>query len=280
VAAAALDVFESEPPGLTPLVGHPRVIVTPHLGASTREAQVNVAIAAAEQVIDYLLHRKLHSPVNAIVLDPDLREGMLPYRELALRLGKLQAQLLEANPIRVMVKYYGDLFDQRVRSYITSSLLEGFLASRSEQPVNVINSQVLANELGLAVEEATEGKSRYFVNMIKVEVEDGSGKRVVGGTIRGRSGLRLVSLDTYQFDAVLEGDILITANRDKPGMIGVIGNALAAENLNISNMSLGRDRTGGTALSLLNVDGTITPSVLAELGKHEGILWVKAANVD
>jgi D-3-phosphoglycerate dehydrogenase len=280
VAAAAIDVFEEEPPGLTPLVAHPRVICTPHLGASTREAQENVAIAAANQVIDYLLHKKLHSPVNAIALDPELAERMLPYRELALRLGRLQAQLLEGNPIRLSIKYYGDIFDQRAQAYITNCVLEGFLARRSEQPVNVINAKALANEQGLAVEERAEGKSRYFVNMLKVEVEDGAGKRDVGGTIRGRSGLRVVSLDSHHFDAVLEGHILMTANRDKPGMIGVIGNVLASEKVNISNMSLGRDRTGGTAISLLNVDEPVTQAALERLRANDGILWVKAVSVE
>ena len=280
VAGAALDVFETEPPGLTPLVAHPRVIVTPHLGASTHEAQVNVAIAAASQVMDYLLHRRLQSPVNAVVLDPELRERMQPYRELGLRLGRLQAQILEGNPVRLVIKYFGDIFDQQTQSYISNSILEGFLERRSVQPVNVINCRALAGEQGLAVEERSEGKSRYFVNMLRVEVEDGAGKREIGGTIRGRGGLRLVSLDSYHFDAVLEGNILISANRDKPGMIGVLGNVLASEKINISNMSLGRDRTGGTAIALLNVDEPVSHAVLEQLRSHEGILWAKAVNVE
>lgn len=280
VAAAAFDVFETEPPGLTPLVQHPRVICTPHLGASTREAQENVAIAAAQQIVDYFLHKKLYSPVNAVVLDPELRERMAPYRELALKLGRLQAQLLEGNPVRVAIKYYGEMFDDQIQRYLTNSVLEGFLGTRSEQAANLVNARVLAKEQGLAVDERSEGKSRYFVAMIKVEVEDNVGTREVGGTIRGRSGLRLVSLDAYHFDAVLEGIILITANKDKPGMIGVIGNALAAGNVNISYMSLGRDRTGGTAISLLNVDDPVPPAVLEALRAHEGILWSKVVNVD
>jgi len=280
VSAAALDVYAEEPPGLTKLVTHPRVIVTPHLGASTHEAQETVAVAAVEQVIDYLVNGKLHSPVNAVVLDPELRDGMLPYRELALRLGRLQAQLLEGNPARVVIKYYGDLFDQRVRSYITNSALEGFLGSRSEQPVNVINSRALAKEQGLAVEERSEGKSRYFQNMVRVEVSGGAASRELGGTIRGRSGLRLVTLDNLQFDAVLEGRMLITANRDRPGMLAVITGVLAANEINISYMSLGRDRTGGTGISVVNVDEPITPKVLDDLRSREGILWVKAVSVE
>jgi D-3-phosphoglycerate dehydrogenase len=280
VAAAALDVFATEPPGATPLVGHPRVIVTPHLGASTREAQESVAIGAAEQVIDYLLHKKLHSPVNAVVLDPELTEGMQPYRELALRLGRLQAHLLEGNPIRIVIKYFGDLFDPKVQSYIANSVIEGFIARRAAQPVNVINARALAKEQGLAVEERSEGKSRYFVNLLRVEVTDGVGSREVGGAIRGRSGLRLVSLGTYQFDAVLEGNMLIIANRDQPGMIGVLGNVLASHRINISYMCLGRDKTGGTALSVVNVDEPATPAVLEDLRSREGILWAKAAGVE
>jgi D-3-phosphoglycerate dehydrogenase len=280
ISAAALDVFSQEPPGATPLVSHPRVIATPHLGASTREAQESVALAAAHQVVDFLLHRRLHSPVNAITLDPELRAEMLPYYELALKLGRLQAQLLEANPIRVVVKYYGDLFEQRLQSYLTSSVLAGFLAGRSAQPVNVINSRSLAKDQGLAVEERSEGKSRYFANMMRVEVTDGAASREVGGAIRGRSGLRLVSLGAFQFDAVLEGMLLISANKDRPGMIGVLGSVLASHKINISNMSLGRDRTGGTAISLVNVDDPITPAVLEDLRSRDGILWAKAGDVE
>lgn len=280
VAAAALDVFEEEPPGRTRLVDHPRVIVTPHLGASTREAQQNVAIAGVQQVIDYLLYRKLHTPVNAVVLDPELREGMMPYRDLALRLGRLQAQLLEGNPLRVVIKYFGDLFAEKAQSYMTNSVLEGFLEQRSAQPVNVISARHLAKEQGLAVEERAEGKSRYFANMIRVEVGGEKGSREVGGTIRGRSGLRLVSLDGFQFDAVLEGDILITANNDRPGMIGILGNKLASHKINISYMSLGRDRPSGTAISLVNVDEPITADVIDDLRSQEGILWARSVNVD
>ncbi len=279
VAAAALDVFSEEPPGLTPIVSHPRVIVTPHLGASTREAQENVAIGGVEQVIDYLLHRKLHSPVNAVVLDPELREGMQPYRDLALKLGRLHAQMLEGNPARVVIKYYGDLFSDKVQSYLTNSVLEGFLGQRSDQPVNVINSRAIAKDQGLAVEARSEGKSRYFQNMIRVDVAAGTASRELGGAIRGRSGLRLVSLDGFQFDAVLEGHMLIAANQDRPGMIGVLGNALAAHNINISYMSLGRDRPSGTAISLVNVDEPVPQKVLDDLRGRDGIVWVRHADV-
>ena len=280
VAGAAIDVFPQEPPGLTPVVSHPRVICTPHLGASTREAQENVAIGAVEQVIDYLLHRKLHSPVNAVVLDPELREGMQPYRDLALRLGRLHAQIFEGNPVRVVMKYYGDLFSEKAQSYLTNSVLEGFLEKRSDQPVNVINSRALAKDQGLAVESRAEGRSRYFQNMVRVEVTAGTSSRELGGAIRGRSGLRLVSLDGFQFDAVLEGHMLIVANQDRPGMNGVLGGVLASHQINISYMSLGRDRPSGTAIALVNVDESVPAAAVDDLCKQSGILWVKHANVD
>jgi D-3-phosphoglycerate dehydrogenase / 2-oxoglutarate reductase len=279
VEGAAFDVYEKEPPGLTPLVEHPKVIVTPHLGASTREAQENVAIGAAFQIVDYFKSGKLTNPVNAISIPPEVQEGFLPYRDLIFRLGILQAQLLEGNPSRVTIRFYGEIFEPKIRSYLTSMALCGFLKNRSTQPVNAINAHHLAKERGLAVEESHEGKSRYFHNLIKIGVEDSAGARTIGGTTRGQKGLRFVLLDDYQFDAVLEGRILIAANRDRPGMIGVIGNILGSHQINISYMSLGRDRTGGTAVALINLDDTVSPQALDDLRKHEGMLWAKVVEL-
>ncbi len=280
VGGAALDVFAEEPPGLTELVAHPGVVVTPHLGASTREAQENVALGAARLVVDFFEHGKLHSAVNAVYLDPDLRDDVQPYRELALKLGRLQAQLLDGNPERVVMNYYGKLFTDRIQSYLTNSVLEGFIAGRSAQPVNFVNARALAKDQGLSVEERSEGQSRYFVNMLRVEVSGSGANREVGGTIRGRSGLRLVSLDEYHFDAVLEGTMVLTKNEDRPGIIGAIGSALGAQNVNVSYMSLGRDKSGGTAVSILNVDDPVGQKVIDELVSNAGILWVKAVTVD
>jgi len=279
VAGAAVDVFEKEPPGLTPLVQHPRVIVTPHLGASTMEAQQNVAIGAANQIVDYFKTGKMTNPVNAASIPPEVQEGFLPYHELMHRLGLLQAQLLEGNPSRIAIRFFGDTLDPGIRGYLISSVLCGFLANRSSQPVNAINAQHLASEMGLVVQESQEGKSRYFHNMVKIEVEDSSGKREVGGTIRGQKGLRVVSLDDYQFDAVLEGRLLIAANEDRPGMIAVFGNVLGSHKINISYMSLGRDRTGGTAIALINLDDPVPEAALKDLRGHQGILWAKVAEL-
>ncbi len=279
VAGAAFDVFEKEPPGLTPLVEHPRVVVTPHLGASTREAQENVAIAAAVQLVDYFRSGKLTNPVNAISIPPEVQEGFLPYRELVHRLGLMQAQLLEGNPSRVAVRFFGDLFEPKIRTYLASVALCGFLKNRSTQPVNAVNARHLASEMGLAVEVSHEGKGRYFHNMVKILVEDSTSRRELGGTIRGQKGLRVVSLNDYQFDAVMEGRLLIAANRDRPGMIGVFGNVLGSHQINISYMSLGRDRTGGTAIALINLDDPVPPEALADLRQREGILWAKVVEL-
>jgi D-3-phosphoglycerate dehydrogenase len=280
VAGAALDVYSSEPPTDRKIVEHPRVVVTPHLGASTREAQLNVALAAAEQVIDYLVNDKLHTPVNVVILDRELRERLDPYGQLAYGLGQIHAQLLEGRPERIVIKYLGKDFDEKAQNYVSAAVLKGFLQGRSAQPINQVNARLIAQDQGLVVEESSEGSSRYFVNMIKVECIDSSGGREVGGAIRGRRGLRLVSLDNYQFDAVLEGTLLISANKDQPGMIEVLGRVLASHDINISYMSLGRDKTGGTAISLLNLDSDVAREVLDDLSSREGILWAKVVKVE
>jgi D-3-phosphoglycerate dehydrogenase len=279
VAGAAFDVFEKEPPGLTPLVEHPLVVVTPHLGASTREAQENVALAACAQMVDYFRSGKLTNPVNAVSIPPEVQEGFLPYRELVYRLGLLSAQLQEGNPDRVKVLFYGDIFAPKIRSYLTSIALCGFLKNRSTQPVNAINAHHIAREMGLAVEEVSEGKSRYFHNLIRLSVETSGGRRSLGGTIRGQKGLRVVSLDDYQFDAILEGRLLIAANEDRPGMIGLLGNVLGSHKINISNMSLGRDKTGGTAVALMNLDDPVPDEALEDLRSRDGILWAKVVEL-
>ncbi len=279
VAGAAVDVFEKEPPGMTPLVEHSRVVVTPHLGASTREAQENVALAAAAQMVDYFKYGKLNNPVNAVSIPPEVQEGILPYKELVYRLGVLQAQILEGNPAKVEVLFYGDIFEPKIRDYLTAIALCGFLKNRSAQPVNPINARHLAKEMGLAVEEGHEGRSRYFHNLVRIEVEDSGGKRSIGGTIRGQKGLRVVSLNDYQFDAILEGRLLMAANRDQPGMIAVLGQVLASHKINVSYMTLGRDKTGGTALALLNLDDPVPPQALIDLRAHPGILWAKVVEL-
>ncbi len=284
VAGAALDVFEEEPPSDRALVDHPAVVATPHLGASTREAQVNVALSAAQLVVDYLQHGRLHSPVNTVFLEPDMRERLEPYGELGRRLGRLQAQFLEGNPERIIVKYFGDIFDEpQSRNFVTAGVLAGFLGEGCTQPVNQVNARALAREQGLVVEEVSEGRSRYFANMICVELADGSGERNLGGSIRGRKGIRLVSLDNYHFDAVLEGQLVIAANEDRPGMIGTIGQVLASHEMNISSMSLGRDRSGGTALSVINLDAPDTQkfaAVAEDLKQKQGILWARCLQAD
>ena len=162
-------------------------------------------------------------------------------------------------------------------------MLAGFLGDRCSQPVNQVNARSLARDQGLAGEEASEGRSRYFANMIRVELTDSSGERNLGGSIRGRKGIRLVSLDNYHFDAVLEGQMVISANEDRPGMIGTIGQVLSSHQMNISSMSLGRDRSGGTALSVINLDAPEIEKLAAvaeDLVKEEGILWARCLQAD
>lgn len=279
VAGAALDVYESEPPDFPELIGHPSVVATPHLGASTREAQHNVAILAARQMVAYFREGKLTSPINSLNLEPALLEEIRPYRDLAIALGGLHSQVLEGNPEKVRVQFYGDLFDGELRRYLTSAVLCGFLRDRSSQVVNPVNAHHLARESGLVIEEASGGKSRYFHQMIRVTVTGSRGERDFGATIRGQRGLRLVSMDDYHFDAVLEGSLLLIQNEDRPGMIGVVGEIISRHEVNISYMTLGRDRSGGTAVALLNLDEPAPDAVVDELRQTDGILWAHLARL-
>lgn len=274
VAGVALDVYSKEPPGDLPVIKHERVVTTPHMGASTQEAQANVATAAVEQLVLFFRSGQIRNAVNAISLDPQVLEGIEPYRELSIRLGSFQGQFLDGNPSRFAAQFHGDIFDPSIQSYLTSCALEGFLARTFDRPVNAVNARFLAAENGIAVETATT-KSRSFANLVRIEVEGRWGRRQVSGTIFGKQMLRLVTIDDYNLDAILEGDILVSANEDRPGMIGKLGERIGSFGLNIANMSLGRDISGGTAVSLFNLDQPPPAGFVDAVRSIEGILWAR-----
>jgi len=282
VRAAALDVFETEPPGQdNPLLKMDNVICTPHLGASTAEAQENVAVAVAEQIADMLLRGLVRNAVNVPSVDPESLPLLRPYIRLCEKLGSLYAQMTPGPLDAVRVEYSGDLAGYNTQP-MTVALLKGLLGSaRDVETVNYVNASLIAEEQGIRV---TEGRSKRDVNFTnKVTAYFGAADRetCLVGVVFGKDGPpRLVRLNNYFFEAILEGDMLVMENLDKPGTIGAIGVLLGENRINIGGFHLGRDTAGGKAVAFINVDNPLPKALLEKASSLPNILSVRQIALD
>jgi len=277
VAGAALDVFETEPPPEdSSLIKHPRVICTPHLGASTDEAQVNVAVEVAEQVVDYLTKGEVRNAVNFPSISGELAKVLKPYLELSEKIGTLIGHVSEGPPRQISIEYTGEISKYPLAP-LTTCVLKGFLevTLSDEGGVNYVNSPVLAKERGIKVIESRVSEAEGFTNLITVTVERSDGKNMISGTIFGTKHPRIVRIDDFYLEAVPEGNVLLIRNIDKPGVIGSVGSLLGKNNVNISRMQLGLSNSSGEALSLYNVDSPVHEGVLDGLRSLPNILSVK-----
>lgn len=275
LGGAALDVFETEPlPAGHPLTKISNVVLTPHLGASTDEAQVQVGLEVAEQIRLFVHEGALKNAVNVPNLPPESVGAVRPYMDLCERVGQVAAQLLAhdrgVRVDRIRVRYEGHALDVN-RELLTLSLLQGVLGAALSQPVNLVNVRKLVRERGLAVEESTERECEDFASLVAVEL--GSTKTVrVAGTLFGKGSPRIVRIDDFRIDAIPEGHLLYTRNIDKPGVIGALGTRLGAHGINIAQMHLGRER--GEAIALTCVDSAPTPEVLEDLRRIDGMVAI------
>jgi D-3-phosphoglycerate dehydrogenase len=272
VAGAALDVFAEEPPGPdNPLLALDRVICTPHLGAQTDEAQLNVAIAVAEQVAAFLIRGEVQNAVNMPSLPPELLTVLRPYLSLGEKLGSLQSQIIAGQPQEIRVQYGGEV-TQHDTGPLTAAVLRGFLAPFFDSPVNYVNAPHLARERGIRVVESRTSTVRSFVNVIGVQVRTTAGETIVEGTVFGDQTLRIVNINGFGLEAAPEGYILMLHNRDVPGVVGRVGTLLGSSNVNIARLELGRERVGGMAVSLIHVDDAVPADVLEQLRAAPNIL--------
>jgi D-3-phosphoglycerate dehydrogenase / 2-oxoglutarate reductase len=277
VAGAALDVFSTEPPKPdNPVLALDEIVVTPHLGASTKEAQEAVGRASAVQIIGYLRDGAVANAVNMVAVEPALIRKVAAWQQLAERLGAMHGQLLQGRVRRVVIAYAGEAFGGNERKLLTLAVLKGFLGRFVEEPVNYVNASHFAKLHGLDVVEQTSLRSEDFVNLISVAVESDTRSRRLAGTIFGERQPRIVYLDGYDTDAVPSGHMLLVSNNDTPGIIGRIGTLMGQNKINIATMTVGRDQTGGTALAILNVDSPVPSEVLRTLEAEPGIIWTRA----
>lgn len=280
VGGAALDVFAEEPPGpeLAPLLRHPRVVVTPHIAASTDEAQEKVALQVAEALVDALAGRPVATAVNAGALGAAAQPEARPWLALADRLGQVAAQMTAGPLRRVAVRASGEVAG-RYADVLAVAALRGVLARWSEEPVNLINAPVLAREHGLVVEERRRTEAEDFRNLVEVELEGAEGTRTVGGTVVGEDDPRLVAVDAFRCEVRLEGRLLFYRNVDRPGMLAAVGAILAHHGINIAGLALGRTAPGATALSVYTVDDPVPAQVLAQIASIDGVEDVRLVHL-
>jgi D-3-phosphoglycerate dehydrogenase len=275
VAGAALDVFEQEPPAGSPLLAIETAVLTPHLGASTQEAQEKVAARIAEQIAAYLRDGLIVNAVNVEGIDPRLLPVIQPYRDLCERLGRLLSSLCRQPVAEVLLEYSGAVLECPTR-YLTASFLKGFLQGRLSDPVNPVNALVLAKEAGIRLQETRAAEPQDFTALIAATLRGRDGApRSAAGALFGKREPRLVRLDEYHLDAIPDGAMLIVSNDDRPGMVGRIGTALGDAGINIAYLSLGRDRSGGRAIAIFNLDSPLGDAGLRSIAAIDGVLWVE-----
>lgn len=264
VAGAALDVFEREPPWGSPVLELEPVVVTPHLGASTEEAQSSVAIAIAQQVADLLVRGIVRNAVNAPSVDPEQLKELAPYLTLAAKLGSFLGQLARGRMAEVTLQYAGEVASHAVQP-LTVTFLRGLLQVILEENVTDVNAPYLARQRGLRVVESKTPVSEDFASLLTAELRTDTGAWQVAGTLFHRKEPRIVQVDGYPMEAHPEGWMLVFSNDDVPGVIGRIGTLFGARGINIAGMQLGRQRPGGRAVSILNLDSAVPDHVMAEL---------------
>jgi D-3-phosphoglycerate dehydrogenase / 2-oxoglutarate reductase len=276
VAGAALDVYEDEPEINTRLVELPTVLATPHLGASTEEAQANISIDIAKQVVNALRGRPVQNALNMPSVDAATLEVLGPYISLAEKLGSLQTQIIGSATIEeVGIEYSGGLFEMDVAP-ITTALQMGMLQPALGDMVNFVNAPLFFSERGIRLTETRTSGHDAFSNLLTVRVRTGSGVRVLSGTVAG-SQQRLVMIDDYHCSATPEGPMLLVFNNDAPGMIGLVGTLLGKHRINIADMGVGRIGEEGQAVMMVNCDTPVSRAVLDELAMQENINTVRYA---
>ena len=263
VAGAAFDVYEVEPAKENVLFGHENFVATPHLGASTEEAQENVALQVAEQISDFLLTGAIVNSVNTPSISPEQAPILKPYMQLAEQLGNFLGQLSDTAPKAITVQYAGHVAELDTRP-LTAVILQG-LFKRSLETVNMVNAPQIARERGVQVREQKNEATSDYQTLIVLTVDSEDRERSLAGTIFGGKRPRLVRIQDIPIDAELGKHMLYTRNRDKPGFIGSLGTALAESGINIATFHLGRSAPGGDAIALVQVDQPLTFDVIDKI---------------
>jgi D-3-phosphoglycerate dehydrogenase len=278
LAGAALDVFETEPlPTDSPLLKCSDLVITPHLGASTEEAQVQVSLEVADQIGLYVDQGVLKNAINVPNISLEQLNVIKPYVHLCERLGSFATQAGPKNVTKIKVHYEGDISAGN-RELLTLSVLKGFLSPVLSTTVNFVNARKLLKERGIRVEESFEQECVDYNNLIELTIQ-GDETFSCTGTLFGKEEPRIIKVDHFNIDALPIGHLLYTKNVDQPGVIGSMGTLLGTHGVNIARMHLGRDPKKSEAIALINIDSEPGESALKALRQTQGMLLVKAIKI-
>ena len=273
VKGVALDVFSLEPPPNDMLLlKHPNVVLTPHLGASTNEAQEKVAIQIAEQITDFLKNGVIRNSINFPSVTAEMLKILRPYIDLCEKLGSFRGQLLSDPLKELRIEYLGEA-SKLMTEPLTISILKGLLQHQTED-VNLVNAKLVAEERGIKVAETKTSKTEDYTSLIRVITITDTEETSISGVIFGNNP-KITMINDFRIEAVLSGGILMLENLDVPGVVGLLGTFLGKKGINIANFQLGRTKPGGTAISLINVDNVVSQNVLNELVKLPNITSAK-----
>lgn len=277
LAGVALDVFEEEPCTTSPLFEMPNVVCTPHLGASTEEAQTQVAIEAVQLLVNYLTTGEIRHAVNMASIDPQTLANLRGYLDLAHRLGLLLAQWQEGGAASCRISYRGHVTQQDTR-LLTAAFCAGLLERALDEDVNIVNAEVLVRERGIELREEINREMGAFRSSMTVSVTSDGQTHVAGGTLFGANMPRLIRLNDYRLETYLDGNLMIFLHDDVPGIIGAVGTLLGRHHVNIAQMTVGRRpgaAPGGEAIGVMNLDDVPPSQAIAEVLRHPHIGRVK-----
>ena len=271
VSAAGLDVYENEPPDFSnQLFKHPKVVCTPHLGASTDEAQKKVSVQIAEQIVNYFKNNSAPAAVNAVSFKDGFSDTLKPWLIISETMGRLQGQLLKNRLSKININFYGDDLNES-STILSTALLKGLLSEKLVDPVNLINAPLLAEEMGIIVNQTKSGESQNYKNLLSVSVESENEQWNIAGTVFGINEIRIVSVNSFHVEFKPEGNILIYKNLDQPGMLSSVSSILSKAKINIAGLSLGRFEPGKDALTIIMVDSALGKELVSEVGNLSGV---------
>ncbi len=274
VEGAAIDAFEEEPPGDSPLLRLDSVIGTPHLGASTEEAQVGVSVDVAEQMLDYIKCGAVRNAVNLPFVEPESFEELKPYFLLSEKMGSLASQFIDGRIKQVKIFCFGEDLAEHSQ-LVTSSLLKGMLNRVMKDNINFVNAPLMAKKRGIKIVESKTTEAEDYFNLLRIEVESDKSSMKISGTLFGKTDPRIVRIDNYSVEITPEGNMIMCLHKDAVGIVGQIGTLLGKAGINIAAMTLGREKASGRELTVVSVDGQPGSEVLEQIRAIKDMIEVK-----